>query len=75
MKKKFIVLITILGFLLSNAYSAEKEVPKAPKQQAITAKKIQPWIVAIVTILVATTGLIIVSRDKGKKSNCCNCKE
>jgi hypothetical protein len=69
MKKKIFALFVIFSFLFSSFLSAEsKQVPKAANDQTYFKKKNwQPWAVAIATILVATTGLVIVSQHKGKK--------
>jgi len=71
MRKKGILLFVIFSFLFSNYLQAEAtEVPKQPKEgQAFKKKNWQPWAVAIVTVLVATTGLILVSDHKGKKTD------
>lgn len=69
MRKKIIVLFTMLGFIFSNTLIAEPvEVPKQDKQEAYFKKKTwQPWTVAIVSILVAVTGILLVKDKKGKK--------
>ena len=71
MKKKIIYLTVIFSFLFSGFIDAEaKEVPKiAPEQMACKKKNWQPWVVAFVTIAVASTGLIIAKKHKGKKAH------
>ena len=71
MKKKIMYLSIIFSFLFSTFLNAEaKEVPKLSSEQTSFKKKNwQPWAVAIVTLLVAATGLIVVSKNKGKKTH------
>lgn len=71
MKKKFIYLFAVFGLLFSTTLSAEpQEVPKLPKEQSLAKKKNwQPWAVAIVTVLVATTGIVVVAKDPGKRAH------
>ncbi|NGX35929.1 MAG: hypothetical protein K1000chlam1_00765 [Candidatus Anoxychlamydiales bacterium] len=69
MRKKILVLFTMLGFIFSNALIAEPvEVPKQDKEESSYKKKNwQPWTVAIVSILIAVTGILLVKNKKGKK--------
>ena len=69
MRKKILVLLTMLGFIFSNTLSAEaKEVPKQDKEESSFKKKNwQPWVVVIVTVLIAVTGILLVKNKKGKK--------
>jgi len=69
MKKKLLIPVILFSFLFTTYLNSNaKEVPKTVEEPSISKKKkIQPWAVAMITILVAVTGLILVSNDKGKK--------
>lgn len=69
MRKKILILLTMLGFIFSNTLSAEaKEVPKQDKEESAYKKKNwQPWAIAIVSILIAVTGILLVKNKKGEK--------
>ena len=71
MRKKIILLLMISSFLFSNYLDAEvKEIPKLTKEQQATynKKNWQPWAVAIVSVLFAVTGIVILKSKKGKKA-------
>ncbi len=71
MRKNIVCLFVVFSFLFSTFLNAEsKEVPKISNDQSYFKKKNwQPWTVAIVTILVATAGIVIVAKDRGKKAH------
>lgn len=71
MKKKIVCLFVLSSFIFSTFINAEcKEVPKAPNEQGYFKKKNwQPWVVGVVTLLVAATGIAIVAKDKGRKAH------
>ena len=67
MKKNFISALTVFTFLLSSTLFADaKEVPIAAKESSLVYEKTnwQPWVVALITIAIATTGLVIVSSNR-----------
>jgi hypothetical protein len=69
MKKYAITISIIFSFLFTDLLSVVKEVPKptAEQQQNYKKRNWQPWVVAIITFLIAGTGIYYVAKHKGKK--------